>query len=130
MITLKDASNKTEAQIYAFGALLNAFSIVVGASKTNVVAGFESVEDAQKNITNGFKSAKLSPFVCRMREGKYVWDDDHFQVKKFFLANHAIHGIYMMLFMRLGIQKPIWIMQKLKWFIAILAILRAIPFHF
>jgi aldose 1-epimerase len=93
IITLKDASSKTEAQIYAFGALLNAFSIIDGTNQTNVVAGFESVEDAQNNITNGFKSAKLSPFVCRMREGKYVWEDDHFQVKKFFLANHAIHGI-------------------------------------
>lgn len=93
IITLKDASSKTEAQIYAFGALLNEFSIMDGLSKTNVVAGFESVEDAMNNITNGFKSAKLSPFVCRMREGKYVWDEDHFQVKKFFLANHAIHGI-------------------------------------
>ncbi|MEY2901028.1 MAG: hypothetical protein RLY89_134 [Bacteroidota bacterium] len=93
VITLRDATSKTEAQIYAFGALLNEFSMVVGTKKTNVVAGFESVEEAQNNITNGFKSAKLSPFVCRMREGKYVWDDDHFQVKKFFLANHAIHGI-------------------------------------
>ncbi|HQR93039.1 MAG: hypothetical protein B7Y15_03785 [Bacteroidetes bacterium 24-39-8] len=93
VITLRDATSKTQAQIYAFGALLNAFSMVDGANKTNVVAGFDSVEDAQNNITNGFKSAKLSPFVCRMREGKYVWDDDHFQVKKFFLANHAIHGI-------------------------------------
>lgn len=93
VITLKDASSKTEAQIYAFGALLNAFYVADGNQKTNVVAGFESVEDAQENITNGFKSAKLSPFVCRMREGKYSWDEDHFQVKKFFLANHAIHGI-------------------------------------
>ncbi len=93
IITLKDASSKTEAQIFAFGALLNEFSIMDGLTKTNVVAGFESVKDAMSNITNGFKSAKLSPFVCRMREGKYVWDEDHFQVKKFFLANHAIHGI-------------------------------------
>ncbi len=90
IITLKDASTKTEAQIYAFGALLNAFRLVDGP---NVVVGFESVEDAMTNITNGFKSAKLSPFVCRMREGKYVWNEDHFQVKKFSLSNHAIHGI-------------------------------------
>jgi aldose 1-epimerase len=93
VITLKDATSKTEAEIYAFGALLNAFTIIDETNKTNVVAGFESVEDAKNNITNGFKSAKLSPFVCRMKEGKYVWDEDHFQVKKFFLANHAIHGI-------------------------------------
>lgn len=93
VITLKDASSKTNAEIYAFGALLNAFQIELGAGFTNIVAGFESVEDAQNNITNGFKSAKLSPFVCRMNQGKYVWDDTHFLVKKFFLANHAIHGI-------------------------------------
>ena len=93
VITLKDANSKTEAQIYAFGALLNAFSIVDGTNKTNVVAGFESVEDAQQHISDEFKSAKLSPFVCRMREGKYIWDDVHFQVNKWFLGKHAIHGI-------------------------------------
>lgn len=93
VITLKDANSKTSAEIYAFGALLNAFNLVDGTNKINVVAGFESVEDAQNSITNGFKSAKLSPFVCRMREGKYSWDEDHYQVKKFFLSNHAIHGI-------------------------------------
>ncbi len=93
IITLKDANSKTEAEIYAFGAILNAFKIATDAGRTNVVMGFDSVKDAQENITNGFKSAKLSPFVCRMREGKYVWNEGHFQVKKFFLANHAIHGI-------------------------------------
>ncbi len=93
VITLKDLHNQTTAEIYAFGGILNAFSITNQGKNQNLVAGFNSVVDAQENITNGFKSAKLSPFVCRMGAGKYQWDDESFKIEKWFLGNHAIHGI-------------------------------------
>lgn len=93
VIYLKDLENNTSAEIYAFGGILNAFTIAKYGKNNNFVAGFDSVEDAKLNITNGFKSAKLSPFVCRMAAGKYEWEEDNYQVEKFFLGNHAIHGI-------------------------------------
>jgi len=93
VIHLTDQSNGTSVEIYTVGALLNAFTLMVDGQPFNTVAGFESVSDAEKNLTAGFKSAKLSPFVCRMKEGKYVWDESHFKIDKFYLSEHAIHGI-------------------------------------
>ncbi|MEK7200185.1 MAG: aldose 1-epimerase, partial [Bacteroidota bacterium] len=53
----------------------------------------ESFEDVIKNITNGVKSAKLSPFVCRMNKGKYRFANNEYQVDKHWLQEHAIHGL-------------------------------------
>ncbi len=93
IITLTDTATGAEAEIYAFGGLLNAFSVPVNGSLFNVVDGFTGREDVTANITNGFKSAKLSPFVCRMFEGKYRLNDTDYQVHKHFLNGHAIHGL-------------------------------------
>jgi aldose 1-epimerase len=93
VIILKDLKNNTSAEIYAFGGLLNAFTISKEDKNINLVAGFDSVDDAKLNITNGFKSAKLSPFVCRMAAGKFEWNEDAYLVEKCFLGKHAIHGI-------------------------------------
>lgn len=89
VITLKDESNNTSFEIYAFGALLNAFNI----QSKNIVDGFTSPQDAIDNITNGFKSAKLSPYVCRLSEGIFEFNGNHYTIGKFFLAKEAIHGL-------------------------------------
>ena len=93
IITLTDSFSGTEAEIYAFGGLLNAFRIPVKGNFFNVVDGFLGREDVSANITNGFKSAKLNPFVCRMFEGKYRLDNKEYRVHKHFLNDHAIHGL-------------------------------------
>jgi aldose 1-epimerase len=93
LICLSDLESGTEAEIYAFGGLLNAFRVQNGHRKINLVDGFDSPEEAREQITAGFKSTKLSPFVCRMREGKYVFEHTTYQIEHFFLAGHAIHGI-------------------------------------
>ncbi len=94
VITLIDKISGAEAEIYAFGGLLNAFRIAASDHQlVNVVAGFDSMQDAKENITSGFKSAKLSPFVCRMKQGKYRFEGKDHTVQKHFLAGHAIHGL-------------------------------------
>ena len=93
VITLTDTLSGSNAQIFSLGALLNQFNINTEKSTLNVVDGFVSPQDAIENITNGFKSAFLSPFTCRMNEGKYAFDGTAYQVEKFFLPPHAIHGI-------------------------------------
>jgi len=93
VITLIDKTTGSEAEIYAFGGLLNAFRIAGNHQLINVIDGFDSVQDAKENITNGFKSAKLSPFVCRMKQGKYRFEEKNHTVQKHFLAGHAIHGL-------------------------------------
>lgn len=93
MIVLKDTATNCEAEIYAFGGLLNSFSIIAKGKKTNVIDGFVSVADAIENSNNGFKSAKLSPFVCRMNKGEYAFNNQSFKIEKFYLEPHAIHGL-------------------------------------
>lgn len=93
VIHLKDEKNNTTAEIYSFGALLNAFTIQAGNSTQNVIDGFISPQDAAANITAGFKSARLSPFVCRVTGGKYAFEGKEYTINKFFLGNEAIHGL-------------------------------------
>ncbi len=93
VITLRDTTIGTEAEIYTFGALMNAFRTPVKGVMMNVVEGFSSVTDAKENVLSGFKSTKLSPFVCRMRKGKYYFNETYYQIGKYYLGEHAIHGL-------------------------------------
>jgi aldose 1-epimerase len=93
LIILRDGASGTEAEIYTFGGLLNAFRTPVNGRMINVVDGFPSIADAKENILNGFKSAKLSPFVCRMRKGDYRINETVYHVEKHYLGDHAIHGL-------------------------------------
>ena len=93
VIRLNDISNGCTAEIYSFGALLNGFYINSSREKTNIVDGFLSPQDAVENITKGFKSAKLSPFVCRLAKGEYSHENKTYRIDKFYLGEEAIHGL-------------------------------------
>ncbi len=90
VVILKNIQQKTEAVIYTFGALLNNFIIDGGQ---DIVDGFASCNDAKENITNGFKSCKLSPFVCRINGGEYEFKNRKYRTGTFFLGEEAIHGL-------------------------------------
>ena len=92
IITLSDTSTGTSAEIFSFGSLLNKF-IINGSAEFDVVGGFDSPQDALENLKKGFRSAFLSPFTCRMNQGKYSFDGTAYQVEKHFMPPHAIHGI-------------------------------------
>ena len=55
--------------------------------------GFDSPADAQQNITKGFKSTKLSPFVCRLAKGEYKFNGSSYKIDKFYMGDSAIHGL-------------------------------------
>ena len=93
IITLRDESNSTEAEIYSFGALLNSFSVTQKNKRINIIDGFSSPADVKENITKEFKSAKLSPFVCRMNKGEYTFNEQSHKIQKFYLGDEAIHGL-------------------------------------
>jgi aldose 1-epimerase len=93
VITLTDQVTGCQAEIYGFGGLLNAFRVPHNNGLINVIDGFSSVKDAMDNITNGFKSTKLSPFVCRMKQGKYRFENKDYTTQKYFLSRQAIHGL-------------------------------------
>jgi aldose 1-epimerase len=93
IVILKDTHTGTEAEIYCFGGLLNAFRVSFNETKHNIIDGYSGVVDALNNMTNGFKSARLSPFVCRLNKGAYTYAGQHYQISKHFLKDHAIHGL-------------------------------------
>ncbi|WP_018613087.1 aldose 1-epimerase [Segetibacter koreensis] len=93
IITLKDLSNNTFAEIYAFGALLNNFSASGTQEELNVVEGFSSPQEAKEKITPFFRSAKLSPYACRIKNAKYKFGERNYQLKKYLSDNDAIHGV-------------------------------------
>jgi aldose 1-epimerase len=89
VVFLRDTVTGSKVEIYAFGALLNAFWV----DGKNIIDGFTSVNDAVKDISNGFKSARLSPFVCRMKHGTYRFNGQLYKTEKCYLPPHAIHGL-------------------------------------
>jgi len=93
VITLTDTLSGTQAEIYSFGALLNKFCVKQGNELFNIIDAFDSPKGAIEDIRNGYKSTFLSPFTCRMNEGKYAFAQKYYQVEKSFLGNHAIHGL-------------------------------------
>lgn len=93
IILLKDVQTGCEAKIYTLGGLLNKFAIPIHGVYKNVVSGYASPEQAAMELTPMFKSAKLSPFVCRLRNGKYTFHQQTFRMEKFYMKTHALHGL-------------------------------------
>jgi aldose 1-epimerase len=93
VITLKDLSNNTFAEVYSFGALLNKFCAGQHEELLNIIDGFSTPDEATEKITPFFKSAKLSPYACRIKDAKYAFGEKNYQLQKYSSHNHALHGL-------------------------------------
>lgn len=93
VIYLKDRQSDCIAEIYSLGALLNSFIVKAKNRYLNIIDGFESIKQATLESTNGFKSAKLSPFVCRLHKGSFEFENKAYTIEKFYLGDEAIHGL-------------------------------------
>lgn len=94
-IILSDDVAKTNVTVLPkCGAILHGFEVLHNGNNLNVVDHYDSAEDFEKNQTSkGFKSAKLSPFVCRMKAGGYNFAQQEYKIEKFYLGKHALHGL-------------------------------------
>lgn len=90
---LKDKESGTLAEIYAFGALLNKFEVSANGKNINIIDGYASPENAKETVTELHKSAKLTPFVCRLNQGKFSFNNKDYEIKKFNIGPSAIHGL-------------------------------------
>ncbi len=95
IVTLTDESSRTTVDILPYcGALLHGFTILHKGAEVNVVSSYTSQQELKESFeANGFKSAKLSPFVCRLKNGSYHYGEKDYKVNKFYLGEHAIHGL-------------------------------------
>lgn len=88
------AQEHYDIEIYTFGSLLNRFAcFLANGTWQNTIHGYDRPETARQIITQGFNSAKLSPFPCRLKQGRYTFNHTEHQIKKHTSGTHALHGI-------------------------------------
>ncbi len=94
LIRLKDEKSGTEVDILpSFGALLHAFRISTEGSLFNVIDHYESLDQLKMQLDRSYKSSKLSPFPCRIHEGKYSYNGKKYEFENKFVDGSAIHGL-------------------------------------
>jgi aldose 1-epimerase len=99
LITLREASTATEiALLPDHGAMLHAFK--VRAPRTGAPGGLFNVIDSypdkqrlEKEIGTSYKSCKLSPWPCRIPDGRYSFEGNEYRLQHLFKDGTAIHGL-------------------------------------
>ena len=94
-IILSDNITHTSVEIIpSCGAILHAFKILHNGNFVNVIDSYESAVDFETNVaTKGFKSCKLSPFACRIKNATYNFGKETYHIDKFILNGSALHGL-------------------------------------
>lgn len=94
-IILQDDVQGTRAAVLpACGAILHEFSVKKNEERINLVDCYSNQQEFEQELeAKGFKGSKLSPFVCRLRNGRYKYGEAEHTIRKFYLGKHAIHGL-------------------------------------
>lgn len=94
-IILRDNNSATAAAMLpACSAILHSFEVQLNGESFNVIDSYTSQDDFDKNAeSKGFMGSKLSPFVCRLRNGIYDFGGKNYKADSFYLQQHAIHGL-------------------------------------
>ena len=104
LLQITDLSSGIQVRILPeLGALLHEFSIPLGNRRIQVINSYKNLADQKENAAS-YKSAKLSPFVCRISEGKYEFDNISYEFQNKFKDGSAIHGVLA--------DKPFKVMEK------------------
>lgn len=94
IIALKDGESGVQVEIIpAHSAMLHAFRIPHDGQLLNVIDNYSSLDDYRENLPEYFKSAKLSPYACRIPGGTYQWEDREYTIQKAIAPGSCIHGL-------------------------------------
>jgi len=99
LITLREESTGTEIDLLPdHGASLHAFKVRAPkaggpAGVFNVIDNYRDRDELERIVDRSYKSSKLSPFPCRIPDGRYVYDGKSYQFKHLFTDGNAIHGL-------------------------------------
>ena len=94
-VVLTDTLSKTFVEIIpSCGAILHSFTVLHQNALIDVIDHYDDRDDFTQNVTSkGFKSCKLSPFACRIRNATYHFGEKDYTIQKFLLEKNAIHGL-------------------------------------
>jgi aldose 1-epimerase len=94
LVRLLNEKSGTEVDILpAFGAILHAFRIRTPESFFNVIDNYESLEQLKSQLNTSYKSSKLSPFPCRLKQARYSFAGKSYEFQNKFPDGSAIHGL-------------------------------------
>lgn len=94
LINLKEEQTGTEiALLPGYGASLHAFRVRKEGVLFNAIDNYRDLDELEKEMGRSFKSPKLSPFPCRIADGKYEFEGKEYQFANIFADGTAIHGL-------------------------------------
>ena len=90
IIALIDNNTGVQVEIVpAHSAILHAFRIPYEGGLLNIIDNYAGGDDYQQARFEYYKSAKLSPFACRLPSGSYRWQEKDYTIAK----GSGIHGL-------------------------------------
>jgi aldose 1-epimerase len=93
LVQIKNCLTNEQIEIVTKGGLLNSWKLSPTSGFFDIIDG-NILEEGWKNFeSNGFKGAKMNPFSCRLQKGTYVHEHTKYCIDKFYLGEHALHGI-------------------------------------
>jgi aldose 1-epimerase len=93
-IVLLDPDTNSSVSVLPFcGAILNSFALKTPLGSFEIIDNYKSLDEFKNTVIASHKSAKLSPFVCRIKDGKYHFGLREFEFKNKFFDGSAIHGL-------------------------------------
>lgn len=92
VIQLLDPVLGVSIDILSKGALLNHWSLKHQDQIHEFIAG-NALEKRWQFEKQGFRSAKMSPYVCRLMNGQYEHLNKNYTMDQYYMGDHAIHGI-------------------------------------
>lgn len=91
---LSDGKGCTALVVPACGGILSEFCIEHNGSSLNIIDSYASKLEFDTAVESlGFKGCKLSPYVCRMKNGEYKFAGERYRSDGFYLGAHALHGL-------------------------------------
>ncbi len=91
---LENTLTHTKVQILpSSGALWYGWIVKKGDQHLNFIDHYKDAADLAENLKDSYKSANLSPFACRIPEGKYTYQGKQYEFVNKFKDGNAIHGL-------------------------------------
>lgn len=90
-IRITDLSTHVYMDILSKGAILNSW--MQSSENWDIIEGNDFTNGWEQYESNGFKSGKMNPFACRLKNGAYTHLNQSYKIEHFYLGAHALHGI-------------------------------------
>lgn len=94
IILKNDITNNYAAILPECSAMLNEFVVENNGERINIIDSYHSMEEFKSLlIEKGFMGCKLSPFVCRLNNGQYIFGEKEYFIQKSLPSKHSLHGL-------------------------------------